>query len=143
LLTTAQATGPSLPKVGFADGDLAKFQPVNVDQSTLVAPGIVLLPAPGHSAGTQLIYVRLQDGRELMFIGDIAWHADAIRYLVGRPYLVSRFMLQEDRQAVVDQLAALKPLLDAGTPTLIVAHDAEQYQQLQRAGLVHAGLVLH
>lgn len=92
-----------------------------------VAPGIVLVPAPGHTPGTQLVYVRLADGAEYLFVGDIAWHMDNLRLGVGRPLLVSRFLLGEDPGAVLDQLGALRELA-AREPALrlVVSHDGDQ-----------------
>lgn len=142
LLTKAQATGPTLSHVGFKPGDLERFNPVDLRAPLSPAAGVVLIPAPGHSSGSQLIYVRRADGHEFLFVGDIAWDAGAIRSGVGRPYLVSHYMLREDRQAVVDQLLALQPLLQDPMLTVIVAHDDSQYQSLQQQGLISNGLRL-
>jgi glyoxylase-like metal-dependent hydrolase (beta-lactamase superfamily II) len=141
-LTRAQLDGPTLPHVQFKAADLKLFTPVDLNGPTSPAPGVVVIPAPGHSTGTQLIYVRRSDGREYLFVGDIAWHADAIRLTTGRPYVVSQYMLREDRQAVADQLLALQPLLAAGEVTLIVAHDDAQFRELLKQGLVVEGLQL-
>ena len=142
LLTQAQATGPTLSHVGFKPGDLERLNRVDLRAPMLPAPGVVLIPAPGHSTGSQLIYVRRADGHEFLFVGDIAWDADAIRRATGRPYVVSHYMLREDRQAVADQLLALQPLLAEGEVTLIVAHDEAQYRDLLKQGLVVDGLKL-
>lgn len=141
-VTEAQVHGSNLEKVAFAPGMLERIPTQPLTGPARVDAGVVVIPAPGHSRGSQLIYVRLADGRELLFVGDIAWHLDAIRQVTGRPYLVSRFMLHEDRQAVADQLAALHKLLQAGQPRLVVAHDGEAQAELVRDGLIQAGLQL-
>ncbi len=41
-------------------------------QPQAVAPGVVVIPAPSHTPGSQMIFVRLADGREFLFAGDIA-----------------------------------------------------------------------
>lgn len=142
LLTKAQATGPTLSHVGFKPGDLERFKTIDLQAPMSPTAGVVLIPAPGHSSGSQLIYVRRADGHEFLFVGDIAWDAGAIRSSVGRPYLVSHYMLREDRQAVADQLLALQPLLAEGAVTLIVAHDQSQYRDLAQRGLIIEGLKL-
>ncbi len=141
-LTRAQLTGPTLSHVQFKPGDLERFAPVDLSAPTSPAPGVVVIPAPGHSTGSQLIYVRRADGHEFLFVGDIAWHADAIRHSTGRPHVVSHYMLQEDRQVVANQLLALQPLLAKDELTLIVAHDDAQCRDLLERGLVVEGLKL-
>jgi glyoxylase-like metal-dependent hydrolase (beta-lactamase superfamily II) len=37
-----------------------------------VAPGVVVVPTPGISTGSQMVFVRLADGREFLFTGDAA-----------------------------------------------------------------------
>ena len=37
-----------------------------------VAPGVVVIPTPGVGPGTRMIFVRLAEGRELLFAGEIA-----------------------------------------------------------------------
>jgi glyoxylase-like metal-dependent hydrolase (beta-lactamase superfamily II) len=105
-----------------------------------VAPGLVLVPAPGHTPGSQLVYVLLRDGRELLFVGDVAWHMDALRELHYRPRIVTDYLMDEDRSAVLAQFRTLHELLDAPGLQVVVSHDAEQRRDLVRAGLLGDGL---
>ena len=106
-----------------------------------VAPGVAMQKAPGHSPGSELIYVRTADGRELLFIGDIAWNAESIERVQMRPLLVS-LGLKEDRQAVVDQLAAIKAVHEANPKlTIVVAHDPKNLQQAIDSHAVTEGFV--
>ena len=50
-----------------------------------VAPGVALQKAPGHSPGSELVYVRTADGHELLFVGDIAWNEESLRVMKMRP----------------------------------------------------------
>ena len=140
LLTPEVLEDWSLESAGFPPGALEAFKPVRYTGPYRVAPGLVLLHAPGHSRGSQLIYLRLANGEEFLFVGDIAWHMDNIRELTGRPLALSRFMLKEDRDAVANQLRALHDLA-AAEPRLhlVVAHDKEQLEDYVRQGLITAG----
>jgi glyoxylase-like metal-dependent hydrolase (beta-lactamase superfamily II) len=117
------------------------IQTFDFDKLYRVAPGVALQKAPGHSPGSQLIYVRTADGHELLFIGDIAWNEQSLVQMKMRPMLAS-LALKEDRQAVIDELAAIKAISEANPKlTIVVAHDGENLQRALAAGAVTAGFV--
>lgn len=90
-----------------------------------VAPGVVVIPAPGAAPGSQMIYVHLQNGREYLFTGDIAPFAVNFLELRTRSNLLSRFWAQQDRAAVMRWLVTIDALR-RHAPGLIVVpgHDA-------------------
>jgi glyoxylase-like metal-dependent hydrolase (beta-lactamase superfamily II) len=96
-----------------------------------IAPGVVLMKAPGHTPGSQIVYVHLDDDREYLFIGDIAWHLDQITKLHYRPKLVTDWFLGEDRRAVLAQFRAIHDLM-RGNPQLlvVVSHDPDERKRL-------------
>lgn len=113
--------------------------PIAYDRYLTVAPGVVLIKAPGHSPGGQMIYVRREDGRELLFVGDIGWLMRNIETGKGRPRLFSQFVLHEDRDAVFAELAALKALHAAEPNVLIVpGHDVAAVEALIASGAMTA-----
>ena len=101
-----------------------------------VAPGVVLQKAPGHSVGTQLVYVELADGKRFLFVGDIAWAADNISRKRGRPGIAT-LLMKEDRSAVAAQLEALAAL--PADVHLVIAHDPVALQKDLAAGLYRLG----
>lgn len=106
-----------------------------------VAPGVALQKAPGHSPGSELVYVRTADGHELLFVGDIAWNEESLRVMKMRPLLAS-LGLKEDRQAVIDELAAIKAVKEANPKlTIVVAHDGENLKRAIADGAVTEGFV--
>ena len=122
---------------------LANAQPVNYGDYLAVAPGVVLIKAPGHSPGSQIIYAALADGRELLFAGDIGWSLRNIEEVRNRPRLVSQFMLSEDRDAVFSQLVALNALHKSEPELVIVpGHDREYVEQLIANRTMLAGFAL-
>ena len=121
----------SLPVV-IAKDILGQFKPLAYDKYLAVAPGVVLIKSPGHSPGSQMVYVRKQDGTEILFLGDVAWHFRNIETLRERARLMTRFFLKEDRLAVFGELKALSELHTAEPDLAIMpGHD----------GLVEAALV--
>jgi hypothetical protein len=86
-----------------------------------------------------MIYVKREDGKELLFAGDIGWLERNIETGKGRPRALSQFMLNEDRSAVFAELAALRALHEK-EPNLVIVpgHDLGFVQSLVAAGLLTA-----
>ena len=104
-----------------------------------IAPGVVLIRAPGHTPGSQMVFVQRADGRELLFVGDIAWTMRNIETGQGRPRLMSEFMLHEDRNAVYAELATLKALHESEPALLMVpGHDPAAVAALVASGALTA-----
>jgi glyoxylase-like metal-dependent hydrolase (beta-lactamase superfamily II) len=130
----------SLPNYGLAwPAALNDYAPIEYDGMLTIAPGVVLIRAPGHTPGSQMLYVKCEDGRELLFVGDVAWTLRNIETGKGRPRLVSAFMLREDREAVFAQLEALRALHTAEPDLLIVpGHDVGAVDALIASGAMTA-----
>ncbi len=92
-----------------------------------VAPGVVVIPAPdSHTPGSQLIYVRMSNGRELLFAGDNASFAQNWQELRGRSRLVETWFAPENRAEVFAWLRTIRAL-KTQAPGLVVVpgHDWE------------------
>ena len=103
--------------------------PLKYDQAHALAPGIVLLSAPGHTPGSQMVFVELKDNREFLFVGDITWNIDGVRSATPRPWIISEWVVDEESEAIGHQLLAIHELYKA-EPTIevIVAHDSAHLQ---------------
>lgn len=134
----------NVPRYGLAwPAALADYTPIDYADSLAIAPGVVLIRAPGHTPGSQMIYVKREDGRELLFIGDIGWTERNVETGKGRPRILSQFMLNEDRDAVFAELAMLKALHEAEPDLLIVpGHDLAAVEALIASGAMQAGFSL-
>jgi glyoxylase-like metal-dependent hydrolase (beta-lactamase superfamily II) len=139
-LTPAQIADPARSAPArFPDGALSGYQPLEYENLAPLAPGVVLLKAPGHTPGSQMVYVQTADGVEFLFIGDVAWHFRNIDAQRERARLVTWLFLKEDRTAVFGQLAALKRLHDAHPKVHIVpGHDGKIVDALVRSGALKA-----
>jgi glyoxylase-like metal-dependent hydrolase (beta-lactamase superfamily II) len=135
-ITREQLAGPTLEREDFAPGTLAQLKPLDYRGLHALAPGVVLQKAPGHSVGTQLIYVELHSGARYLFVGDIAWSEDAITLQRGRPRLPA-LVISEDRGQVAAQLRAIAAL--PKDVHVVVAHDPVAYRRDLAAGLFRDG----
>ena len=92
-----------------------------------VAPGVVVIPAPdSHTPGSQMIYVHLSDGREVLFAGDISSFAQNWMELRGRSRALQAWLVPENRAEVFAWLKTIQAW-KAQAPDLIVlpGHDIE------------------
>ncbi|PKQ06660.1 MAG: MBL fold metallo-hydrolase [Alphaproteobacteria bacterium HGW-Alphaproteobacteria-11] len=143
-LTREQVEHPerSVP-ARFPDGALDGYQSLEYEQYRVIAPGVALIKSPGHTPGSQMVYVQKANGEELLLIGDVAWHFRNIELLRERARLVTQFYLNEDRTAVFGQLAALSRLNQAEPDIAIVpGHDAGVVDGLLEAGTLTLGFTV-
>jgi glyoxylase-like metal-dependent hydrolase (beta-lactamase superfamily II) len=141
LITAAQFSDVdrTLPVV-WPKGSRETFKPLSYYKLLGIAPGVVLIRAPGHTPGSQMIYVQRADGQEYIFMGDVASSADNVRLIRIRSRLVTDIMVHEDRRAVFLQTKSLHQLsLDEPKIVLVPGHDAEAITQIERRGLLTPG----
>ena len=128
------------------DGDvpdlLRQLAPVSSSEPSVVAPGVVMLPAPGHTPGSVVIFVRMQDEREVLFLGDTVWNMSNIRNERGRPRLMQDVLMPEpeERAPVYEQIASLIELIDNEPGILMIpSHDDALIKNLIATGRLKSG----
>ncbi|HXB27894.1 MAG TPA: MBL fold metallo-hydrolase [Gemmatimonadaceae bacterium] len=129
------------PKVTFTPFDSTKasrYIVIDYDRVLPIAPGVVLIKAPGHTPGSQVVYVKLASGREVILSGDVAWHRLGIETGKEKPDSASKQM-GEDRAAIAGELAWLHQAEQAGV-SVVVSHDGEQLKTFARQGILTEGL---
>jgi glyoxylase-like metal-dependent hydrolase (beta-lactamase superfamily II) len=110
------------------------------DRELPIAPGVVLIKAPGHTPGSQVVYVKLASGREVILSGDVAFNHLGIetqRQAADPAHHVSA----ERHAAIAAELAWLHQAEQAGV-SVVVSHDGEQLAALARQGILSEGLVV-
>jgi glyoxylase-like metal-dependent hydrolase (beta-lactamase superfamily II) len=117
---------------------MGRYLVVDYDRELPIAPGVVLIRAPGHTPGSQVVYVRLASGREIILSGDVAWNQAGIETETEKPDSASQQMA-EDRGAIAQELAWLHQAEKAGV-TVVVSHDGAQLIALARQGILADGL---
>jgi len=129
-LETIKALSPSFTKtVNPAPAALT-----NPSGYAAIAPGIAIVRTPGFMDGAQMIYARLQDGREYLFVGDTAPMRRSVELLRPRSRYAAEWVGHEDRRqtlAWIKGLARLKQR-EPGL-TIVYGHDLGWLQD-QTAG---------
>lgn len=127
------ADTPHRPHLKMSAAQLRLFTIVDYRDMMPVAPGMVLIKAPGHSSDMQMVYLRLQSGREILHSIDAAWNTENIRQVKGK----AAPWVKEDTQAVLAQLRSLNAL-QARHPDLLVlvTHDDDLFNAVTASGAV-------
>jgi len=135
LLTRAQANSPAAPR--WPAAARAALRPFDYASIRAVAPGIVLIRAPGHTPGSQMIYVRQADGHEFLFMGDVASMLDNVRLQHQRSRYVTWLISGDDRAAVAAELRAIAAVSRANPGLILVpGHDGAAIDALAARGLL-------
>lgn len=132
---------PNSPLVRLAADRASQYLVLDYDRLYPIAPGVVLLRAPGHTPGSQMVYVQLASGKELLFIGDIAWLMAGVERRIQKPEGISR-ELREDRDAIQRQLDWLSGVTARTGVTLVNSHDGAWLNALSRRGVLKEDLDL-
>jgi glyoxylase-like metal-dependent hydrolase (beta-lactamase superfamily II) len=141
LLTRTQVqsleTQPQMPEIKMTPEMAGRYIVFDYEKYFPFAPGFALIKAPGHTPGSQMVYVELESGAQYLLIADTAWHMDGVREIKGKdaPWLT------EDENAVLAQLKWLNALQSSEKNLLIISsHDEEQRTQLIQRGVLGDGL---
>jgi glyoxylase-like metal-dependent hydrolase (beta-lactamase superfamily II) len=130
---------PHRPHLKLTQQAISRFIVLDYPQHYPVAPGIVLIRSPGHSADSQMVYIRLQSGREILHSVDSAWVMDNIREVKGK----AAPWVKEDVPSVMGQLRWLKNVAETEKSiTILVTHDNDLFERLTQSGAVGAELAI-
>ena len=116
-------TEPQMPEIKLTPEQAQHFIVIDYDKYYPFAPGMALIKSPGHTPGSQMIYVALDSGKEYVLAGDVAWHMDGVRTITGKdaPWIT------EDEPAIQGELAWLNSLMrNEKNLTVVLSHDEEQ-----------------
>lgn len=93
---------------------------------------VVIVPAPGHTPGSVIVFVALPDGRRLALVGDLVWQREGITAREERPWL-QRTLADVDHAQVREQILRMAAIA-ARFPELIIipAHDSRGFAGLPR-----------
>lgn len=131
--------GSNNPMVQISREHADQFRAVSYDEVLPIAPGVVLIKAPGHTPGSQIVFVELDSGVEILLVGDIVWHKTGLDR--GLQKGTAAESLGEDREALVPQLQWLKEVRDGG-PHIVISHDWQALEAQIEEGVIAHGLYL-
>jgi glyoxylase-like metal-dependent hydrolase (beta-lactamase superfamily II) len=130
---------PHRPHLKLMQSAIDKFIVLDYPKYYPVAPGMVLIRSPGHSADSQMVYLRLQSGREILHSVDSAWNLENVLQVKGK----AAPWVKEDVPAVIGQLRWLKNVHDTERNlTILITHDDELFARVTTGGLVGPELAL-
>ncbi len=139
LLTTEQLRTlldpPARVDVRLSRDSAAAFPVLTYDLLYPLAPGVVLIKAPGHTAGSQYVYVQLASGKEILVLADLAWQHEGLETGRQRPEATSR-SLAEDRDALQPQLEWARKIAQVGDVAIVLSHDSRLLDSLVSAGVL-------
>jgi len=130
---------PHRPHLKIDDRQAAHFIALDYCRYYPLAPGMVLIKAPGHSPDMQMVYLKLQSGQEFLHSVDAAWTMENIRAVKGK----AAPWVKEDVPAVMAQLAWLNGLMQREPAlNILVTHDGEWLDRMIARGAVGGALKL-
>jgi glyoxylase-like metal-dependent hydrolase (beta-lactamase superfamily II) len=144
LLTRSQLRGlmekPDEPRIRLDSAAASRYLVVDYDPIMPIAPGVVLIRAAGHTMGSQMVFVRLSSGQEIVLAGDVAWHSSGISTQRQKPEESTRDFGGEDRAAIAQQLRWLRSL--PPDVAVVVSHDQAAIDRFVARGVMRRGFDL-
>lgn len=144
VLTKAQAEtlvlAPQSPLIRLTPAQAAEYLVIDYARFHPVAPGVVLVKAPGHTPGHQMVFVRLASGTEYLLSADVTWALDGIADLTQRPQATSD-RIREDRDALRFQIRWLNVVHNSSGVIVVPSHDSVYLSDLEQRGVITEGLV--
>ncbi|MDQ2954470.1 MAG: hypothetical protein M3R18_05975 [Pseudomonadota bacterium] len=130
---------PHRPHLRLSQGQIDAFIMLDYPKYYPVAPGIVLIKSPGHSVDSQMVFIRLQSGREILHSVDSAWIMDNILQLKGK----AAPWVKENVEAINAQLRWLKQVHDSEKNiAILVTHDDELFNAAAKSGVIGGELAV-
>jgi glyoxylase-like metal-dependent hydrolase (beta-lactamase superfamily II) len=112
---------------GFGDGPYLGFprsRDVYGDGS------IVIVPAPGHTPGSVIVFLALPSGKRYAMVGDIVWQREGITEREERPWLW-RMLADADPEGVRTNILRMAAIA-ARFPEMVIvpAHDVRGFAEM-------------
>ena len=143
ILTTEQVNSvvnkPQMPEIKMDQERSKEYIVVEFSSILPVAPGVVLIKAPGHTPGEIMIYTRLQNGKEYIFTGDVSWTYKGVEEKKMKPSSEQK-RLGEDGPNIDKEIAWLHDRMVKDKMIILVSHDDVMLPQFAAQGLIGSSL---
>jgi len=144
ILTTEQVRTlidkPQMPEIGLTEEKSSKYTIADFIDIKAVAPGIVLIKAPGHTKGEIMVYVKLLSGKEYLFVGDVTWTYQGAAEKKQKP-ASERTRLGEDSTYIAHELDWINDLMMKEKFTIVASHDDVMVPKYVESGLLQRGFI--
>lgn len=108
----------------YDDGPLGPF---TAHEDLFGDGSIRVIPAPGHTPGSQLVWVA-GETRDWLFIGDVAWIDQGLEAGLPKGFL-PRKLVEDDWKQNMDPLLRVRTLLDHERPTVVAGHEPSDLER--------------
>lgn len=126
------AVARSIPNVNYQEYTFESGPYFGFDKSyDFYSDGsIVLVPAPGHTSGSVIIFLALPNGKRYAFVGDLVWQQEGITKREERPWL-QRLFADTDGRELQKSLLRMSALVKRFPEIILVpAHDSRGYSSI-------------
>ena len=130
---------PQTPEIKLDEARSKEYMIVDIQSVLPVAPGLVLIKAPGHTPGELMVYAKLQNGKEYIFTGDVTWTYKGVEENKSKPESEQK-RLNENADNLKKQVAWLHDRLVKDKMVILVSHDDVMLPQFVAQGLVGGAL---
>jgi len=130
---------PQTPEIKLDEVRSKEYMIVDIQSVLPVAPGLVLIKAPGHTPGELMVYAKLQNGKEYIFTGDVTWTYKGVEENKSKPESEQK-RLNENADNLKKQVAWLHDRLVKDKMVILVSHDDVMLPQFVAQGLVGGAL---
>jgi glyoxylase-like metal-dependent hydrolase (beta-lactamase superfamily II) len=93
---------------------------------------IVVVPAPGHTPGSVIVFVTLPSGKRYAFVGDLVWRLEGITKREEKPWLMRRLLHEDDTLTRAMLLRIISIHERYPEITIVPSHDPRGYADLPR-----------
>src|SRR5204862_1533290 len=91
---------------------------------------IVIVPAPGHTPGSVIVFLTLPTGKRYAMVGDLAWQREGITEREERPWL-TRKIADADEAGVREGLLRMAAIARRSPDLVLVpAHDGRGFAEM-------------
>ncbi len=91
---------------------------------------VAVVPAPGHTPGSVIVFIAMPSGRRLAMVGDLVWQREGISLREERPWL-QRSMADADAAAVRENILKVAALTKRFSELEVVpAHDQRSFESI-------------
>ncbi|WP_290568043.1 MBL fold metallo-hydrolase [Leeuwenhoekiella sp. UBA6783] len=144
VVTTEQlqtlVNNPQMEALKISPAQIDDFNTVDFEETLAIAPGVVLIKAPGHTPGELMIYLQFEDGREYIITGDVSWSYAGVLETKQKPQSQQE-RIGENPVQIQFELDWLNEVEKQGIQ-LIVNHDDIVQPKLVKQGILKEGLLL-
>jgi N-acyl homoserine lactone hydrolase len=91
---------------------------------------VVIVPAPGHTPDSVVVFVNLPSGTRYALIGDLVWQMEGIELPAEKPWMLRR-VIGEDENEVTKDIALIRSAIK-NYPQIhpVPAHDASAFRSI-------------